>query len=74
VDDLIAAGCAQIFTDKASGKLASRPELDACLAQLVGAPARLSWSGPVVPRRRAVGPCRLPGWPATLEQGVSGHD
>jgi hypothetical protein len=42
VDDLIAAGCARIFTDKASGKLASRPELDACLAQLVGAPARLS--------------------------------
>jgi DNA invertase Pin-like site-specific DNA recombinase len=34
VDELEAAGCARIFTDKASGKLASRPEWDACLAYL----------------------------------------
>jgi DNA invertase Pin-like site-specific DNA recombinase len=34
IDDLEAAGCERIFTDKASGKLASRPEWDACLAYL----------------------------------------
>jgi DNA invertase Pin-like site-specific DNA recombinase len=34
VDELTAAGCTRIFTDKASGKLAKRPELDACLAYL----------------------------------------
>lgn len=33
-DQLTAAGCGRIFTDRASGKLASRPELDACLAYL----------------------------------------
>jgi DNA invertase Pin-like site-specific DNA recombinase len=35
VDELNAAGCERIFVDKgASGKLASRPELDACLQYL----------------------------------------
>jgi len=34
VDDLETEGCERIFTDKASGKLASRPEWDACLAYL----------------------------------------
>lgn len=34
LDELTAAGCEKIFTDKASGKLAQRPELDACLAYL----------------------------------------
>lgn len=34
IDELTAAGCEKIFTDKATGKLASRPELDACLAYL----------------------------------------
>lgn len=35
VDELAAYGCKKIFTDKgASGKLASRPELDKCLAYL----------------------------------------
>jgi DNA invertase Pin-like site-specific DNA recombinase len=34
VDDLKNEGCERIFTDKASGKLASRPEWDACLAYL----------------------------------------
>jgi DNA invertase Pin-like site-specific DNA recombinase len=35
IDELNAAGCARIFVDKgASGKLASRPELDACLQYL----------------------------------------
>ena len=28
VDDLTAYGCDKIFTDKTSGKLAARPELD----------------------------------------------
>jgi len=31
VDDLTAYGCDKIFTDKASGKLAARPELDKAL-------------------------------------------
>ena len=31
---LEAAGCARVFEDKASGKLASRPQWDACLAYL----------------------------------------
>src|SRR5437899_1315132 len=34
VDDLTAYGCDKIFTDKASGKLAARPELDKALAYL----------------------------------------
>jgi DNA invertase Pin-like site-specific DNA recombinase len=34
VDDLTAYGCDKIFTDTASGKLASRPELDKALAYL----------------------------------------
>jgi DNA invertase Pin-like site-specific DNA recombinase len=35
IDDLKAAGCDQIFTDHGvSGKLAKRPQLDACLAYL----------------------------------------
>src|SRR6201982_832203 len=34
VDDLTAYGCEKIFTDKASGKLAARPELDKALAYL----------------------------------------
>jgi DNA invertase Pin-like site-specific DNA recombinase len=33
-DALIAAGCEQIFTDTASGKLARRPELDQALRML----------------------------------------
>jgi DNA invertase Pin-like site-specific DNA recombinase len=34
IDALTEAGCERVFTDKASGKLASRPELDACLDYL----------------------------------------
>ena len=34
VDDLTAYGCGKIFTDRASGKLAARPELDNALAYL----------------------------------------
>jgi DNA invertase Pin-like site-specific DNA recombinase len=34
VDALIAAGCERVFTDKASGSLASRPELDRMLDHL----------------------------------------
>ena len=34
VDDLTAYGCDKIFTDKVSGKLAARPELDKALAYL----------------------------------------
>src|SRR4029453_13230079 len=34
VDDLTAYGCDKIFIDKASGKLAARPELDKALAYL----------------------------------------
>ena len=36
IDALLAAGCARehIYTDKVTGKLASRPELDRCLAGL----------------------------------------
>lgn len=33
-DALLMAGCDKVFIDKASGKLASRPELDKCLAAL----------------------------------------
>lgn len=34
-DQLVAAGCVKVFTDEGvSGKLARRPELDACLAYL----------------------------------------
>lgn len=33
-DALTMAGCDKVFIDKASGKLASRPELDKCLAAL----------------------------------------
>lgn len=33
-DALEAAGCERVFTDKVSGKLARRPEWDACLAYL----------------------------------------
>jgi DNA invertase Pin-like site-specific DNA recombinase len=33
-DALEAAGCGKVFTDKASGKLAKRPQWDACLAYL----------------------------------------
>lgn len=32
IDELTKAGCEKIFADKVTGKLASRPELDACLA------------------------------------------
>jgi len=34
LDALAAAGCDKVFTDKISGKLASRPEFDAALAYL----------------------------------------
>ncbi len=34
VDELKAAGCEKVFVDKVSGKLASRPQLDACLEHL----------------------------------------
>jgi DNA invertase Pin-like site-specific DNA recombinase len=34
LDLLEAAGCERVFTDKASGKLASRPQWDECLAYL----------------------------------------
>jgi len=34
LDELAAAGCGKIFKDKASGKLARRPEGDACLEYL----------------------------------------
>ena len=34
VDDLKAAGCERIFIDKVTGKLADRPDLDACLDYL----------------------------------------
>jgi len=34
LDELAAAGCGKIFKDKASGKLARRPEWDACLEYL----------------------------------------
>lgn len=34
VDELIAYGCHPVFTDKVTGKLAERPELDKCLAYL----------------------------------------
>jgi DNA invertase Pin-like site-specific DNA recombinase len=34
LDELNAAGCEKTFTDVATGKLAQRPELDACLAYL----------------------------------------
>jgi DNA invertase Pin-like site-specific DNA recombinase len=34
VDELTGCGCGKIFTDKASGKLAARPELDKALAYL----------------------------------------
>jgi DNA invertase Pin-like site-specific DNA recombinase len=34
LDDLTAYGCDKIFTDKTSGKLAERPELDKALAYL----------------------------------------
>ena len=34
IDELTGYGCDKIFTDKASGKLADRPELDKALAYL----------------------------------------
>lgn len=34
IDELKAAGCEKVFVDKASGKLAKRPQLDACLEYL----------------------------------------
>src|SRR5665213_3442055 len=34
VDELKAAGCIKVFTDKASGSLANRPQLDRMLDQL----------------------------------------
>lgn len=34
LDALRAAGCERIYTDRVTGKLASRPELDKCLASL----------------------------------------
>src|SRR5258705_9496258 len=34
IDELTGYGCDKIFTDKASGKLAARPELDKALAYL----------------------------------------
>src|ERR1700685_3084625 len=34
IDALTAAGCLKVFTDKASGSLASRPQLDKMLDQL----------------------------------------
>jgi DNA invertase Pin-like site-specific DNA recombinase len=40
-DALAAAGCDQVFIDKASGKLASRPELDKPCYQPTGSGA--SW-------------------------------
>ena len=40
-DALAAAGCDRVFIDKASGKLARRPELDRAL--LVAGPGISSW-------------------------------
>ena len=34
IDELTGYGCDKLFTDKASGKLAARPELDKALAYL----------------------------------------
>ena len=42
-DALEAAGCARVFVDKASGKLASRPALDALMSQLRPGDALVVW-------------------------------
>ena len=42
-DALAAAGCQRIFVDKASGKLESRPALDAMLEQLRAGDTDVIW-------------------------------
>ena len=43
LDALNKAGCAEIFTDKASGARGSRPGLDACLAALEPGDTLVVW-------------------------------